>query len=61
MNPATCCSVQEDGTEQTRPAGTDGPFERCKKNKAETGVIYRPKGPFGRCFFKGLTDTWPNP
>ena len=51
-------SVQEDGTYQTRPAGCDGPFERAKKTSA--GLVYRPKGPFGRCFLVGLADEWPN-
>jgi hypothetical protein len=57
--PGDVLSVQEDGTYQTRPAGTDGPFERATKTPA--GLIYRPKGPFGRTFLVGLTDTWPNP
>ena len=57
--PGDVLSVQEDGTLQTRPAGTDGPFERA--TKAPNGLVYRPKGPFGRTFLVGLTDTWPNP
>jgi hypothetical protein len=58
-------SVQEDGTLQTRPAGTDGPFERAKPDDEDLAraklLIYRPNGPLGRTFTFGLTHGGPNP
>jgi hypothetical protein len=52
-------SVQEDGTLQTRVAGTIGPFERATVDQGR--LVYRPKGPFGRCFIAGHVASWPNP
>ncbi len=56
--PGDVLSVQPDGSFQTRPAGTAGPFERAVIQG--TGLVYRPLGAEGRAFFLGLALSWPN-
>lgn len=51
-------SVQPDGTLQTRPAGTAGPFERAVVSTV--GLIYRPKGYEGAAWIYPLVSDWPN-
>lgn len=51
-------SVQPDGSLQTRPAGTAGPFERAVVTTA--GLVYRPKGYEGSAYLMPLANDWPN-
>ena len=55
--PGDVLSVQPDGSFQTRPAGTEGPFERAVIQG--TGLVYRPLSD-GRAFFIGLALNYPN-
>lgn len=49
-------SVNPQGGLETRPAGTTGPWERCKIQG--NCLIFRPSGE--RTFFVGLANDWPN-
>lgn len=54
----TVLSVQPDGTIETRPAGTCGPFELTLQKFDR--LIYAPKGPAGAVFLLPFTDVIPN-
>lgn len=49
-------SVNTSGGLETRPAGTAGPWERCKIQG--NVLVFRPVG--ARVFFFGLASDWPN-
>lgn len=51
-------SVQADGSQQTRPQGTSGPYERCCKSGAS--AAFRPTGKDGRTFLIPLALDAPN-
>src|SRR5262245_36033514 len=51
-------SMQPDGNLQTRPAGTTGAFERCKKTAQ--GAAFRPQGRDGKTWIVGVASEVPN-
>jgi len=51
-------SMQENGSWQTRPAGTAGPFERCCRTTA--GAIFRPRGTEGKTYLVAVAADAPN-
>ena len=56
--PDDVLSMQPDGTWQTRPAGTAGNYERCKRTAA--GAVYRPIGADGKTWLVGVAAETPN-
>jgi hypothetical protein len=56
----TVLSVQPDGTFETRPAGSCGPYETGLKQSAQGRIVYAPIGPGGPAYLIALTDAIPN-
>jgi len=56
--PTDVLSVQQDGSLQTRAAGTAGNYERCKKTSA--GAVFRPIGASGKTYLVGVATDAPN-
>jgi hypothetical protein len=55
----TVLSVQPDGTIETRPQGSNGPYERALLGNDR--LTYAPIGPAGKVFLIPYADVLPNP
>jgi len=54
----TVLSIQPDGSVQTRPHGTTGAYERCRRNG--TSLAFRPLGVKGATYIVPIVDDAPN-
>jgi hypothetical protein len=55
----TVMSVQPDGTIETRPQGSNGPYERALLGSDR--LVFAPIGPAGKVYLVPYADTLPNP
>jgi hypothetical protein len=58
----TVLSVQPDGRQESRPSGTAGPFELCKKSSGGNALVYFAGSAFGAtmAYTLGFVDALPN-